>query len=258
MNARDKKVIISAAKAGGKVVKSYFGKVLNVEEKSCAWDYRTQADVESEAAILKILEKDFPTYNIVSEECGLIDKKSDYTFYVDPLDGTNNFVLGVPNFSVLISLARGKEAIFGLVYLPMLDLCYWAEKGKGAFCGRNRLQLSLETSMEKVTMAYACAYKTPKEEVMRVVSNIELKGDPKRLLFSWSPAVDFCLLASGKIETIFNDKTEIHDFLGAKLILREAGCVITDTKGKPDVDDFCPTFLASNNKSIHKKVLSLI
>lgn len=258
MLAKDKKAIISAAKAGGKVVKNYFGKVLNVEEKSCAWDFRTQADVESEAAILKVLENAFPTHNILSEECGLIDRKSEYTFYVDPLDGTNNFVLGIPNFSVLISLARGKEAIFGLIYLPMLDIFYWAEKGGGAFCGNSALKISTETSMKNATVGYACGYKTPKPEVVRIIGNIKLKGKVKRTLFNWAPAVDFCLLASGKIEAMINQKTEIYDFLGAKLLMREAGCIVTDFKGKKDTDDFNRSFVVSNNLSIHRKVLSLI
>lgn len=258
MNFKKKQAIILASKAGGKIVKNYFGKVLAVEEKSCAWDFRTEADVESEKAIIAVLEKAFPKYNIFSEECGLIDRKSEYTFFVDPLDGTNNFVLGIPNFSVLIALAKGREAIFGLVYLPMLDIFYHAEKSKGAFCGSSSIKPSLETSMKNSTVAYSCGYKTPKREVVRIIGNLKIKGKVKRVLFNWSPAVDFCLLASGKIESMINYKTEIYDFLGAKLILREAGAVLTDFKGKPDTDDFARTFVASNNSAIHRKILPLL
>ncbi|MDO8591111.1 MAG: inositol monophosphatase [bacterium] len=258
MLAKDKKIIIEAAKAGGKIVRKYFGKTLSVEEKSCAWDFRTQADVESEVAILKILERAFPTYNILSEERGFVDRKSEYTFYVDPLDGTNNFVLGIPNFSVLIALARGKKALFGAVFLPMLDMAYHAEKGGGAFCGDILLKPSLETSIKNATVGYACGYKTPKLDIVRTISNLNLKGKVKRVLFNWSPAVDFCLLAAGKIESMINLKTEVYDFLGAKLILREAGCVVSDFKGKPDTDDFNPTFVVSNNQTIHRKILPLV
>ncbi len=258
MLTKDKKAIIASAKAGGKVVRKYFGKVLKVEEKSCAWDFRTEADVESEKAIIAVLNKAFPNFNIFSEECGFIDRKSEHTFYIDPLDGTNNFVLGIPNFSVLISLARGKKAIFGLVYLPMLDTFYYAEKGLGAFCGTRKIAPSLETSIKNATVGYSCGYKTPKSEVVRIIGNLKIKGKVKRVLFNWSPATDFCLLASGKIESMFNQKTEIYDFLGAKLILREAGCVITDAKGKPDTDDFAHTFLASSGEAIHRKVLPLL
>ncbi len=258
MLAKDKKAIISAAKAGGEVVRNYFGKALNVEEKSCAWDFRTEADTGSEAAILKILESAFPSCNIFSEECGHIDKKSEYTFYVDPLDGANNFVLGIPNFSVLISLARDTVAIFGLVYLPMLNIYYHAEKGGGTFCGNKLLKLSDEVVVKNATVGYACGYKTPKGEIVRVIRNLKIKAKVKRTLFNWSPANDFCLLASGRIESMINKKTEIYDFLGAKLIAREAGCIITDFKGKPDADDFNHTFVASNNPEIHRQILPLI
>src|SRR3989338_4878503 len=115
MSKKEKQIIIAAAKAGGKIVKKYFGKIQSVEEKSCAWDFRTEADVKSEEVIIKILTSEFPTYNILSEECGLIDNESEYTFYIDPLDGTNNFFIGIPNFSVLIALAKGRETLFGVV-----------------------------------------------------------------------------------------------------------------------------------------------
>ena len=157
------------------MVRKYFGKALKIEEKSCAWDFRTEADVRSEVAIIKVLERAFPSYNILSEECGLIDKKSEYTFYVDPLDGTNNFVLGIPNFSVLIALAHGREAIFGLVYLPMLDVFYHAEKGKGAFLGSKSIKPSLEVSTKRATVGYSCRYSTSKAEIVRVISKLKIK-----------------------------------------------------------------------------------
>ena len=258
MNVREKKAIISAAKAGGRVVRKYFGRVLTIEEKSTTADFRTQADVGSEKAIIKILKKAFPKYNILSEECGMINRGSEYTFYVDPLDGTNNFVLGIPNFSVLISLAKGREAIFGIVYIPMLDIYYYAEKGSGVFCGiKHNLKLSSETSLARATVGYGCAYKTAKTEVARIIGNLII-GGVKRTLADWAPAIEFCQLVSGKIESMININTELYDFLGAKLIMREAGCVITDFKGNLDTDDFNPTFLASNNWEIHNKILPLL
>ena len=104
MISKKYKNIIKAAVAGGKITKKYFGKVLELEGKTRPSDFRTKADLESEKAIIKILEKSFPTYNIISEEAGEINKNSEYTFEIDPLDGTNNFVLGIPYFSIGIGL----------------------------------------------------------------------------------------------------------------------------------------------------------
>ena len=125
--------IIIAAESGGEVIKKYFGRVLELEQKSIAGDVRTRADTEAEEIILSTLQKDFPTFNIYSEEAGNIDKKSEYTFVLDPLDGSNNFVLGIPVFCVSIGLLKGKEIIAGVIYHPILKDIYFAEKGEGAY-----------------------------------------------------------------------------------------------------------------------------
>jgi myo-inositol-1(or 4)-monophosphatase len=256
MLSKDEKMIITAAKAGGKIVKNYFGKVLAIEEKSAVQDVRTKADIESEAAIISILEKSFPKYNIFSEECGFIDRKSDYTFYVDPLDGTNNFVSGIPNFSVSIALAKNKETLFGVVYLPLIDLAYYASKGGGAFCNNGEITRSSESDLAKSAVGFICDYHCPRPYIAKTTGNLTMFV--KRMLWSWSGAADMCILASGKIESLLNKNTELWDFLAGKLIAKEAGCVVTDLKGKPEENDFNREFLASNNLAIHKKVLPLV
>ncbi len=256
MQIKDQKAIIAAAKAGGKVVRSYFGKVLAVEEKSGAFDLRTRADIESEAAVIAVLEKTFPSYNIFSEECGHIDKKSEYTFYIDPLDGTNNFVLGIPNFSVSIALVRGTETIFGAIYVPMIDSMYHAAKGEGAFCNSVKISPSTETSLLRSTSTFLSNYHCPKSYVVKIIGNLSRKT--KRLLINWSVASDFCLVASGKVETVLNKNTELWDFLAAKLIAKEAGCIVTDLKGKPEKNDLNRSFLTSCNSAIHQKTLPFV
>ncbi len=256
MYSKDQQAVIAAAKAGGAISRGYFGKVLTITEKSKASDVRTEADVESEAVIVGMLKKAFPTYNIFSEECGMIAKGSEYTFYIDPLDGTNNFTLGIPNFSVSIALVRGKEIIFGAIYLPMLDLLYTAVKGEGAFCNGVKLTLSTETVLERSTVGFECDYHCPKAFIIKTVGSFSRRM--KRVLSSWSVTSDLCLLASGKIESVLNRNTELHDFLAGKLIAKEAGCVVTDFKGKAEENDLNRMFLVSNNMTIHRAVLPLL
>ena len=257
MHAKGHQAIIVAAKAGGKVSRSYFGKVLTITEKSKASDVRTEADVESETVIVGILKKAFPTYNIFSEECGMIDKNSEYTFYIYPLDGTNNFALGVPNFSVSIALCRGREAVAGVIHLPMLGLTYSAREGAGAFCNDIPVKLSPETSLERSTSAFMCGYHCPKPIIIETIGRLSVKT--KRVLVNWSVASDMCLLVAGKIETIVAcEGMELHDFLAGKLIAKEAGCVITDHVGRPEKDDFNAEFVASCNQELHEKVTPLL
>ncbi|MCR4311297.1 MAG: inositol monophosphatase [Candidatus Taylorbacteria bacterium] len=256
MNTREQKAIITAAHAGGEVLLKYFGSVLSVEQKSIASDVRTQADVGSEKVILRHLEKAFPTYNILSEECGLIDKKSDYTFYIDPLDGTNNFVLGIPNFSVSIALCQGKNVVAGVIHLPLTGQTYSAVKGKGSLCNGKKIEPSVETNLLRSTVAFMCGYHYSRSKIADTLG--KLSGKMKRILTNWSVASDMCLLASGKIETVVaRDGMQPYDFLAGKLIAKEAGCVLTDGDGKTESDDFKDAFMASGNKVIHKKMLSL-
>lgn len=247
---------LEAAKAGGKIVREYFGKNISVIEKTTAADLRTKADLESEGAILPILEKAFPEFNIFSEERGHTDKGSEYTIYVDPLDGTNNFFLGIPNFTVLISLLYGKECIAGLIYHPMTDLACYAEKGMGAFANGLQIHVNSENDPGKAAICFTAGYDNSARLVGPMMTALKKELNHKRTLFSWSGAADACLVACGKAEALINDGNEIFDYAANKLIVREAGGKITDLEGKVLTDDTQKTFLMSNGTGLHEKILT--
>ena len=203
--------IIIAAKAGGKEIAKYFGEALEIEEKSMASDFRTKADTEAEKAILAVLQEAFPDFNIYSEEVGKIDKKSDYTFVIDPLDGSNNFALGIPTFCVSIGLLKGDEIIAGVIHHPILNHTYFTEKGKGAWLEGNRLGVNKKSSMASSTFAYTCGYSTSSELEESLIHKLNKKR-VKRLLQSWCPTYELCLLAAGKIEGIINNENELYDY----------------------------------------------
>ncbi len=246
--------IVKAARAGGEVIRNYFGASLNIAQKSSVSDYQTQADLESEAAILASLERDFPTHSIFSEERGSIDKKSDFLFVIDPLDGTNNFVLGLPTFCVSIGLFYKREAIAAVIYQPMLGHVYVAEKGQGAHCDGKKLSVSGEKDIARATLASTCSYLTPQRNFMDM-NNRLLSLDPKRLLTTWAPTVDFCLLAAGRIESFAVLDCAWYDFAAGKLIAKEAGAMVTDWNGRPETEDANNRFVVSNREEIHAKVI---
>ncbi len=251
--------MIKAAKSGGRIVEKYFGKQLALVEKSSAADFKTKADVESEAAILKILTtREFQGYGIFSEENSLKDKKSDRRFIVDPLDGTNNFVLGIPFFSIVIALLRDEEVIYAVIYNPIADSVYYAQKGKGAFLNGKKIRASRESKQERITVSYSTNYLQLRERVGGILKEL-FDRNFKRVLVNWSPALDLCLLASGKTEAVVNDNNEIYDFAAGKLIAAEAGALITDFKGnKESNNDISSTFLASNGTKIHQELLEIL
>lgn len=248
--------VIKAAHAGGKIVKQYFGQVLETEQKSNADDLRTKADVESEQAILAVLRQAFPAVNIYAEESGRIDNQSDYTFVIDPLDGTNNFVLGIPDFAISIGLLKGDEAILGVIYNPIIDQVYSAEKGKGAYLNGKKLQVNSEGDITHATVSYTSGYNTTREYSDTIANGLRQLGI-KRLVDHWAPAYDYCLLASGRIEAVISKQGDLEDYVAAKIIVSESGGKITGFDNTT-VDGTAPDFIATNGTAIHDQMLGLL
>lgn len=249
--------IIEAAKAGGAVLKKYYGESLETTQKTTVSDFRTKADLESEEAILNILTAAFPDYKILSEEKGEIYKDSEYAFVVDPLDGTNNFVLGIPNFSVSIGLLKHDEIIAGVIYVPIVENVYYAEKGQGAYFDGQKLQVNNEADITKASICHNCGYGTDFEQEVGIVRGLYAE-DAKRVMSNWSPTFDFCMLAAGRVEGIINNNCELYDFAAGKLIVKEAGGLVTDFKGLPETSDKNQKFICSNGTKIHQHLVQIM
>jgi myo-inositol-1(or 4)-monophosphatase len=251
----NKEEIIKSAKAGGKILSKYFGKNLKTEQKSTKADLRTIADIESEKAILKILKKEFPEHNIWSEECDYIDNKSEYTFVIDPLDGSMNFITGIPYYSISIALLKNDEPILAVVYDPTTNNVYYAEKDKGAYLNNRKIKVNNESDIEKCSVVYITGYKHPRSYYPKLVKRLD-KYKIKRVLVMWSVALDFCLFSQGKIEAIVHNGSELYDRVAGRLIAEEAGALVTDFKGNKEFRS--DKFLVSNGTGIHKKLLKIV
>ncbi|HUB93990.1 MAG TPA: inositol monophosphatase family protein [Verrucomicrobiae bacterium] len=248
--------VIVAVRAGGAVVKQYFGEVLQTEEKSNVGDLRTKADTLSEQAIITTLQHSFPDFNIYAEESGQIDNGSEYTFVIDPLDGTSNFVLGIPDFSISIGLLKGSDAVLGVIYNPILDRLYSAQKGTGAYLNGKQIHVNHETDTSRITVSYTCGYNTSRAYSDDVKGKL-LDLPVKRILETWAPAYDYCLLASGRLEAVVSKEGGLEDYVAAKIIVTEAGGKVTSFKNEP-VDGRAADFVATNDTSIHEKLTSLL
>lgn len=252
----DIQVLIKAAHAGGEVLNRYFGQVLETHIKRDASDYRTKADVESEAAILAVIESAHPEVTIHSEERGITDKKSDYTVVVDPLDGTNNFVLGMPYFSVSIGVLKQKRIVAGVIYNPITGQTYHAVRGGGALLDGESISVSQEDSLARSTIAYSQGYENDESVKIKMMDAMRTAG-AKRVCNFWSPNLDFCLLANGRIESVIFNEAEIYDHIPGKLIAKEAGAIVTDAEGGEESDETNSLFVASNCAAVHNSVLDI-
>jgi len=256
MEPKFQELILKIADAS-QIIVNYFGQILSLETKTSVADFRTKADVETEAKVIAAIEELFPDYNIHGEESGTIDNNSDYTFYIDPLDGTNNFSLNLPVFSTSVGLVKGNTVVFGLVHNPFLKASYYAFPGQGAFLNGARINVNQESNIHNTTIEYNCGYNTP---VLRVSSVRNKLADLniKRQLSLWSPAYALCLLASGKIEALINEDNDIYDYVAGKLIVQEAGGNVTRQDGNQETDMKNDKFVASNGSAIHSDLVSML
>lgn len=242
-------------KAGGAILKHYksTGKV----SKKSARDILTQADLESEQVIISGLKECYPNHNILSEETRFIDNNSDYTWIIDPLDGTLFFSRHMPLFSISIALEHKNKMIFGLVYVPVMKELFWAELGKGAYINGNKIKV---TPTKKLSDAFVIFDYSP----ITVELNQALKAMRElshQCFFVRSLActvIDFVYVACGRFDTAIIYATYPWDYAASGLILQEAGGMFTDHQGKKVVRGKNHTHLVASNKHLHRQVLEFI
>lgn len=230
MHFKLKDTLILSLKTGGAVLLEYFQKPLISSQKESQSSIVTEADFASDKAISKIITENYPEHNIISEETGFKNNKSDYTWVIDPLDGTSNFAAGIPWFGVLISLFKENTPVMGGAFLPVSNRIYFAEKGKGAF--RNDEHLHIDNKELKDSLFSFCVDYTDDLEFLNKGLEIYkyiVRGS--RNIRSTNSLVDFLYVAEGKFGGVLNLYTKIWDIAGLGLIIDEAGGIIKYADG---------------------------
>lgn len=226
-----KDTLIKALKEGGKTLLDYFEKPLSVNLKESQSSIVTVADFASDSAITKMIREKFPEHNIISEETGFTNNNSEYTWIIDPLDGTSNFASGIPWFGVLISILKNNIPVMGGAFLPVENAVYFAEKGNGAF-KNGKLMPKLKNKELKNSLFSFCVDYT--DDISFLNKGIEIykylvRGS--RNIRSTNSLVDFIYVAEGKFGGVLNLYTKIWDIAGLGLIINEAGGTIQNADG---------------------------
>lgn len=249
--------IIKAVKTGGEIARRNFGKNLKTYQKTVVSDFFTKADLEAEARIISLVKKDFPGINVLAEESGSEDNGSEYTIVIDPLDGTNNFALGMPYFSVAAALMKGEKTVFSCVFNPILGDLYYARAGAGAYKNGQRMRVSKKSSLSQATIAYVSGYSNIKDLRLSMTRKLYHKF-AERILDNWCPTLDYCLLAEGKVECVITDDDDLHESIIGKLFIKEAGGIVSDYAGRESDSYKDYKFISANNRKILKEVLHII
>jgi len=224
-------VALEAAERASEVLLDYFGKLKEIEvEEKARNDFVTEADKLSEMIIIKTIKEEFPHHTIVAEESGL-HGGNDWRWFIDPLDGTKNFIHGLPAFCVSIGVEFKGELVAAVINAPVLETVFTAEKGSGAYCNGKRIKVS-ERPFEEALIAtgfpfrgkaYLDDYLRCFKEVFLSVSGIRRCG---------SAALDLALTAKGVFDGFWEMSLHPWDIAAGVLLIEEAGGKVSDFNGE--------------------------
>lgn len=221
-------VAIDAARAAGRqLLESFEGEATGVDAKSSHTDLVSDADRESETVIVSAIRWAFQGDAIVAEEGSLEQGGSGRTWYIDPLDGTINYLYGVPHWSVVLCLADAEGALAGVVYDPVRDELFTAERGKGAWLTRGgsssrALHTTDVTDLGSTLVATGFAYVADdRKEQARILRRV--LGEVRDLRRYGSAALDLSWVGAGRWDAYFESVDKPWDWMAGALIVREAG-----------------------------------
>ncbi len=214
------------------IANNYFGKTTTKLKADNS--VVTEADIEVGKYIIQEVEKFYPDYNIINEETGGTDKNSQFTFVIDPIDGTSNFSVGLPQYGIMVGLLKGDKPIAGGISIPFYKQIYLAEKGKGTTCNGKKVAVSKEKELSKVLIAYGFSPKAVHLSQAKAYANYLVKLITQvRNLRSSNSAYDCVQAAQGKYGIYINTAGKIWDNIAPHILIEEAGGIYTDFYGKP-------------------------
>ncbi len=228
-----REILVDVLRGAGGVLLRYFGKVRQVRQKGHISSVVCEADLASEQYVLKRLRAALPQAGVISEESGWIGGSSEYTWVVDPLDGTSNFVAGLPWFGVQAGLLRAGQPVLAAMYLPVEDTLYISEIGQGVFRNGKRVQVTSETNLKKVLCAFGFDGTAGAAQARRDAALLMRVATGVRNTRATNSLVDFCYCIDGRLGACINLKCMIWDIVPVSLMLPEAGGTLTGLDGSP-------------------------
>ena len=207
-------IMIKASEKASKILIRDFGELENLQvSKKGPQDFVTNADIKAEKVIIEELKKARPNYSIISEENGVEKNKDESNFWIiDPIDGTTNFLHGVPHFAISIALQSNNEIVCGLIFDPIKDELFYAEKNNGAYFNNQRIRVSKKREINDCLFAIGKGKYNPDLICRR----------------SGSAALDMAYVASGRFDGYFQNNLNLWDIAAGIIIVKEAGGIVNE------------------------------
>lgn len=251
-------IAIQAARTAGNTIIRAMDRLdtLEITEKKPN-DYVTEIDRKVEQEIIYIIRKAHPDHSILGEESGKTEGNNDYTWIIDPIDGTRNFIHGFPQFCVSIAVSHKNKIEHGVIYDPLRQELFTASKGKGAELNDRRIRVSKRKSLEECLFGTGFAHRHSKERklaYLNVLSEIiPISGDVRR---AGAAALDLAYVACGRLDGFWEMGLKPWDIAAGILLIKEAGGIVSDVNGGENYLETGDVITA--NPKILKLILPLI
>ena len=241
-----------AAKKAGKILVRDFGEIENLQiQAKNIGDFVTSTDLKVEKSLIETLRYYYPNASFITEETGLISGEEE-TIVIDPIDGTSNFIHGIPHVGIVIGKIVKDEVTDGIVYNPILNEFYWASLGKGAWCNNKRIRVSKRQDFNSCLIGTGTPFAGKiYENYYKELNNISKSSAGIRRLGAAS--IDLAYVASGKIDGFWQKDLNLWDVCSGVILVKEAGGRLTEPNGK-NWSIKSKDILASNTL-IHSKLI---
>ena len=251
-------VMVAAAKKAARGLVRDFGEVEQLQvSKKGPGDFVTQSDIKADKVLRDELQRARPSYGMLTEEgAEIAGSDTSNRWIVDPLDGTSNFMHGIPHFAISVALERDRQVFAGVIYNPIADELYWAEKGIGAYLNDRRLRVSARTELADAMVMTGIPHSTAERaelylpllgRVMPKVAGVRRFG---------AAALDLAWVASGRADAFWELQLKPWDIAAGLLIVREAGGDVTDVTGGNDM--MTSGDIVASNGALHRPLLGLL
>lgn len=248
--------LIEMARAAGKIVRQGYGQQHDVQLKG-EIDLVTEMDRRSEEFLLGEIAGRFPGQLVIAEESGLREGLGERRWIVDPLDGTVNYAHGIPIFSVSIAFAQGDDLILGVVYDPMRDECFSAERGRGAWLNGTPLKVTAVPELGQSLLVTGFSYDSWRNPDNNLDNFAQLTLRTQGVRRLGSAALDLCYMAAGRFDGYWELRLGAWDMAAGALIAQEAGALVTSARGEKDY--FKPPYsVLAANPVLHAKILTVL
>jgi len=241
------------AREAGSLLSGHFERRVAFELKG-EWDLVTEADRASEALIVERLRNHFPTHSIVAEEGGGCQGSSEYTWYVDPLDGTTNFAHSFPVYNVTLGLERAGQMIAGVIYDPTRNEMFAAERGAGAYLNHRRIHVSQAKRLEDSLIATGFPSKKRHHNI-NIHFYYQLAMVTHGVRRAGAAAIDLAYVACGRLDAFWEFQLNPWDMAAGLLLVEEAGGRCSDMLGAPAT--LRGPHLLADNGAIHEEILEM-